>query len=357
MKIAYLLGAGATQGAIDHAGGQLGQLMWHLAPELVKRLVDVIRDSFDNDTRLLRIVNEIDEGTDFEQLITFFDDSPSERLRAVGSQLQQIFQTVLHERLLAIEDEIGDGVLDLFEVLIDMHQVNERESLAGFLTLNYDFFLERAIRNFPSKGVDLGFREDDRTEMVKVLKLHGSFGWKNDWPIDVAETYEDSHWIPPGIRKQKTRYPFNGLWSGALDLLDCDVLRIIGCNLGPNDWDLVSLIFSCKYSHVERPPFQVEVIGSPAGAERIRERFPYLLVRSILETPDVGRSINAELVDRAVPFEQLKADEQRLAIERYGDRNSFLYWLTHKAESVASAAEVDVGNGAFARFVDRFAGY
>ena len=76
------------------------------------------------------------------------------------------------------------------------------------------------------------------------------------------------------IEKVKDRYPFNLLWGKAFELLNCDVLRIVGCNLSQNDWGLISLLFNTQ---LERGGiYEIELIRSHEGGEEIRKKFGFL---------------------------------------------------------------------------------
>lgn len=357
-RVTYLLGAGATQGAIGHAGGGTNQLMSGLAPDLARRMHVLVDTHYDSDPNLLALINSIvDDEADFEQLITFFDDAPSAHLRAFGESLRGVFSEVLRSKLLEIHQEIDGRVIELFAALLDMHHVEGNpESLAGVLSLNYDAFVERAVVEELGVRVDYGIAAPaSEQQSIRLLKLHGSFGWTDTWPVEFSLEHSGTNWIPPGIRKVKDRYPFNTLWGMARDVLDCDVLRIIGCDLGPNDWDLVSLIFGSKFAHRSRPPMEVEVIGSIEAARTIAGRFPYLYVRSLFETPDVGSRMLTELLGREVDHEALTEDEHQSAEDRLPG-NAFRYWLLHKAETVAIDVGTHSASGYFQRFVDQNAG-
>ncbi len=359
VRVAYLFGAGATQGAIGHAGGTVNQLMRALSPNLMREMARLVTSEYRADRRLLRLVNELDEGVDFEHLITFFEDAPSSTLRRLGVDLKDVFATVLRERLDEVDDELGTRSCDLFAALIDMYSVaGLGEDLTGFLSLNYDTYLERAVVEELGRTVDYGLssRPGDPTA-VRILKLHGSFGWIDEWPPSFHLSRDGSLWIPPGIRKAKGRYPFNRIWGAALDLLDCDILRIVGCNLSANDWDLISLIFSSKFSHATDDPFEIEIIGSPATAEDIRARFPYLLVRSIYETPSVGPSMLSEVIGVSVEYELLTPEEKGQAVMKFPNDNAFEYWLVHMAEQVLQRLEdYSTPSDKFRYFADTYAG-
>jgi hypothetical protein len=82
-------------------------------------------------------------------------------------------------------------------------------------------------------------------------------------------------WIPPSIEKVKDRYPFNLLWGKAFELLlNCDVLRIVGCNLSQNDWGLISLLFNTQLE--PGGVYEIELIRSHKGGARVRKRNGFL---------------------------------------------------------------------------------
>jgi hypothetical protein len=219
----------------------------------------LIQGSHAGNRRVIDLVNALllDPPTgkppDIEQVITFLADSPSRGSRTLAAGLEKVFEQVLRRRLDEVVAETDPRHSRLYAVLIDMHNVEGLgEDLNGFLTLNYDGFLEHAIEHHLGVGVDYGVAlqpSKDVDRRIKVVKLHGSFDWSQSWPITHNVEGKEGQWIPPGIRKAKERWPFNALWGLGREILDCDVLRIVGCNLGPNDWDLVSLL-SRRYIHM-----------------------------------------------------------------------------------------------------------
>jgi hypothetical protein len=341
-RVAYLLGAGATHGSIKSQGSGVSLVMPGLIGALCERMRERYLEDFVNEPGVGRLVNEVvDTSTDFEQLITFLEDTPSDVYRRFAQALKKVFSTVLRSQLDKAQAELGPNHSALYAVLLDMYLVDSfDESLAGFLTLNYDAFLEHAVVERLGQSVDYGVDVHGRPQApadvnpVRILKLHGSFGWKNAWPIEMAAPHDPGLWIPPGIRKAKTDYPFNAIWGAARELLDCDVLRIIGCNLGPNDWDLVSLLFTTMHARDAAEPYRIEVISWPSDGLRMAGDFPYLNVQSLLELPDVGPVLVSELLGTdPLEYESLDDDNQKLALEKSKDiGNPFEHWLRLKAE-------------------------
>ena len=256
-----------------------------------------------------------------------------------------MFSQVLRGRLEEVEEERGASQSILYAALVDMHQVADNEErLNGFLTLNYDVLLERAIIEALGREVNFGIAPLDETDRhVTVLKMHGSFGWSKNWPIETDLRHGEGVWIPPGIKKPKNDYPFNVIWGRARELLDCDVLRIIGCNLGSNDWDLVSLLFSTRLTHVSARAYSIEVISDFETADRIGKQFPYLDVRWLPELPRIGDQIVSELFGLAPKRFGDLSKKQRLEAEQRASkkiRNPFSFWLAQ----MGGALMTDIGD-------------
>lgn len=354
-RVVYLLGAGATQGCADAAGTAHNLLMSGLADELRHQMRELVAGRYAGHVGIERLVNEVvEETTDFEQLLTFLEDAPTDSYRELARELKEIFARVLRERLRAVEEELGRHHSQLYATLVDMHRVpGLPERLEGFMTLNYDEFLDHAIHDVHGLGVDDGVSVGggrSGADPIRVLKLHGSFGWASGWPVELSTT-PPSLWIPPGIRKQKGEYPFNLIWGLARELLDCDILRIIGCNLGSNDWDLVSLLFTTMHTHASSGPYRVEVIGRPETAERVAKAFPYLEVQSLLELEDIGAAVVTEHLGGGGKgtFRELTEEDQQHVVETANAsiRNAFEYWLRLRGEHLMTDYELDTETNLF----------
>ena len=339
-KVVYLIGAGASQGCVSRANSKYGILMSDLGQPLIERLRDLITEEFAGNPTLTDLTNAVlTAETDFEHIITFLDDSPSKIHRQFADKMRIAFQEVLNERLNSIHTELGKDPVDLYAALLDMYQIKDcPEKLQGILTVNYDQYIETAVQQVIGKPVDFGFKVEgsgDLSSPVRLLKLHGSFGWQDSWPT-TAGSGNNPLWIPPGIQKAKQMYPFNVLWGLAREMLSCDVLRIIGCRLGANDWDLVSLLFTTLHVSDHYSPYKIEVIDSPSNATRLKKELPYLEVQSILEVERVGREIVGVLTAGSPQnFEELpKHLQNSLADPSWPNRNWFELWLIQMAEAL-----------------------
>ena len=314
-----------------------------LSLKLAKLMAD---DRFADDDRLNYLINSINDGSaDIEHLITFLDDAPSNLHRSFANEMKLAFEEVLRNRLSDIKTDLERDPIDLYEILLDIYNIPEcPESLGGIITTNYDDYLEKAITSVTDRAVDFGINIEQSAESshdVKVkanfglLKLHGSFSWKETLPISTNYTNRDTLWIPPGIQKAKQSYPFNILSGLARDMLSCDILRVIGCRLGPNDWDLVSLLFTmCHVAGSNKP--SIEVIDTPLHAERLKELYPYLPIVSILEVEPTGSEFIADFMKLpSKPYVNQSQKQKEAILKNTPDStNWFQDWLRHKASNL-----------------------
>ena len=358
-RVVYLFGAGATHACVEAVASSPGVLMAHLTGEIAEQL-RTLPKRYRNDPSVTRFANEVmTSDIDIEQVITFLDESGSGDHQRLARDLRNIFQQVLQRRLKAIKDRLSDTPSGLYAALIAMHEVQgTNETLQGILTLNYDLFLEHAIEKTLRFSVDHGIGRASGSpakKSVKVLKLHGSFGWRDVWPIESRANADTPLWIPPGIQKARGRYPFNLLWGMARKMLDCDVLRIAGCNVSMNDSDLVSMLFSTQHAHHRSGPYEIELIGRPPSAQKIKSRFPYLTMKSLLEIEVIGEQIVAELMNgKPCRYHDLEPAQQEKVFEESGNiPNPLWYWLKQKAETMyRDIGSLKTKSGEFERLLE-----
>ena len=364
-KVAYLIGAGGSHACVKTLGSSAGILMSDLSADLatgIKKLV-TSRTQYGP---LLGVVNQVvSREVDFEHLITFFGESPSAIHRAFADELREVFERVLNARLQSIEIEFGPNRASLYSALFDMYNVEGiDESLHGVMTVNYDDYIEVAAAEiYDAKLVDLDFGASSNSGCGSwFLKLHGSLAWEDAWPIRRRDPGSPSRplWIPPGIHKAKEKYPFNLLWGLARHLLDCDVLRVIGCRLGPSDWDLISLLFSTRHANRGRDlPYSIEIIDSPEHAFRLQQSYPYLSVKSLFEidTLGVGRNLVGEFMGtdpcRYDALSEAQTTRLREVVE-HRKENWFRQWLVQMGEGLQATLgkeATDTDKGVFRRWL------
>jgi hypothetical protein len=346
----YLFGAGATHACAAAEGAGTGLL----TRDLNRPIADAVRDLFEcdpyrGDAYLSQLVTEaVSENTDYEQLITFLDQSFSPRHKRLATDLRSIFERVLRAQLKLVEDELGHAPLTLYRSLLDMYNVRALpETLGGIITLNYDDYLERAVTEVFAAPPSTGLTTKDRGNHseLSVLKLHGSFDWGDTFPIERGvSTY--CGWIPPGIVKGKSYYPFNLLWGRAREILDCDVLRVVGCRLGGSDWDLISLLFSSMYTRDGVAPFDIEVIDSPRQGSELARAYPYLNIRSMFDVEPIGSLLVAELFGhQAQLLRDLDHATRNSVLNEEWRHNWFAEWL-RQVRRTAEESLSDLGTQA-----------
>ena len=363
-EVVYLIGAGASQGCVSSVGSIRRILMGDLSLKLAEEARKVVKlPAFNSDTRLLDLVNTIvEDDSNIEHLITFLDESSSSVHREFADRLRGVFENVLRRELEAIEAEVGDNRFILYSALIDMYQISGfRENLKAILTLNYDGFIEDASNRVFQKPVDYGVAIGDSSvpvDNLKLLKLHGSFEWQDNWPIS-KNGAESILWIPPGIQKNKSRYPFNALWGLAREVLDCDILRVVGCRLSASDWDLISLLFTTRFSNANRGPYIIELIDSPVHAECLKRDYPYLDIRSIFEIEEYN--LGSRIFSYVLGLEpgdfnlMNQGDQESILSSIPCDENWFRLWLINMAEALdleTCIESIETKTGVFSSLLD-----
>jgi len=336
LKVVYLLGAGATQAEVSLKDDTIHILMDNIREGILKKI------DKQNISELLEIKNELSkEEMDVEHLITLYESTGINKHDIIAKKLKELFINEIREKI----SKLGaDYIPRLLVALIDMHEIDGlNEKLLGIITLNYEDLLEKAMQRV-KHGVDYSIKLNSthrylkiKPQVTPVLKLHGSFNWKNEFPItlvdeDKIECTEDMLWIPPGVEKKRERYPFNILWGRAKELLDCDILRIIGCSLSRNDWQLISLLYTTQQLTSHKKEYTIELIDYADAGEKIRKDYSYLSFRIISDIKEVRDSLIRS-------FSRTSKDEEKLylAIEELLNNrktNIFDTWLRAKGEDL-----------------------
>ena len=335
-KVVYLFGTGASQAEISLHDNTIKILMRDIREGM---LTKIDRKKIIN---LKDVKNELlDEHADVEQLITLYESTGIYKHNIIARELKKLFREEIQERM----NKLGENyVPSLLSALIDMHEVvGLNEKLTGVLTLNYEDLIEKAVQ-YVKGNVDYSIKisrkhgsSDMGASTYPVLKLHGSFNWLNKFPIALTEDRnikrsEDVLWIPPGVEKRRERYPFSILWDRARELLDCDILRIVGCSLSRNDWHLVSLLYTTQKLNTVNKPYIIELINYSDAGKAIAANYPYLKFHNISEIIDVREFIISSYSLRhnqgvSKPIEELLSSSNK-------DLNVFDIWLKAKGETL-----------------------
>jgi len=337
-NVVYLTGAGASQGELSEIGAANGILMSDISTGMALK----IRKQ--NIKMLWGVSNELSTpGIDVEHLITLYEASGTKGHIEIARRLKELFRKEIEERI----DSLGDKFSPILHTaLIDMHSVDGLdEELKGILTLNYEDIIEQAVQkvkggiNYSIKTINKHNSFISNTSSIPILKLHGSFNWKNEYPISVVDKIEeeaDVLWIPPGVIKRRELYPFSLIWGTAKEILECDILRIVGCSLSRNDWELVTLLYITQKLRTDDKNYTIELIDYPKRCDEIIEQYKYLQMVPILDIPDVRDHLISEYFpnfsdQQDIPdnvFNELKGS---ITPEKY---NIFTIWLRAKGESL-----------------------
>ncbi len=335
-RVVYLFGTGATQAEIDLAHDGVGILMSHVRDGILGR----ISTNPGLRKRYPGLVNELSSPSiDVEHLITLYESSGTTKHAKIARLLKKEFREEIQGQLGKLG---GDFSPKLYPALIDMHEVEGlEETITGILTLNYEDLLDRGAQSVEN-NIDYGIRMNSEHSHLTVkqgldfpvLKLHGSFNWKNTFPVtliddDKIKNAEDVLWIPPGVEKNRLRYPFSLIWGRAIEILDCDILRVVGCSLSRNDWQLVSLLYTTQKLSSSRG-YTIELINPRKDCKRITDDYTYLSCRMISDILEVRESIAKSL---GVAAKEIKDETIAQYLE---NKDVFDLWLHSKGEWLQS---------------------
>ncbi len=225
-NVVYLLGSGATHAVVNDLNSDIGLLTRN------------VKDKFDEiDQKRKEVIDPriwdeaVKEDVDIEHLISVIE---SDYRYHEADALREFYR----EAITGLASGIDDATkTNLYSVLLDLYNIPDfDEELVCFLTLNYENILEKTIETQFGDLIDYDIQVNPvapttlggTANSKRVLKLHGSFSWLNDRPVQVKEMGDigpgKALWIPPGVDKRKDNYPFNLLWGKALEaLMSCDV--------------------------------------------------------------------------------------------------------------------------------------
>ncbi len=280
-KVVYLFGAGATIGEWQYAVGETGEKLSLVS--VSEAAITQVKKEKDYEDLLSDIA--VDDIKDLELYISLLESVHTKSYEELVGMLRFLFCKSIQENLLYNDTPIEPN---LTKALFEMHKaIIEDEILAGVISLNYDNLLDRAFNEIFG-GIDYGIKGNCEKDEYNIgedfpllIKLHGSFNWKRGFRSIIIDEEQaklveqrEMLWIPPSIEKERDSYPFNLLWGKAFQLLDCDILRIIGCKLSQNDWGLISLLFNTQLE--SGGVYKIEVICPHEDGMNIRNRNGFL---------------------------------------------------------------------------------
>lgn len=332
-KVIYLFGSGATHAVINSIDPTKQLLTPDIRQKIREKESEILNKKIETE-----IWNELmDPTVDIEHLISVLETNYH------YSSAQKI-KEYYHDAIISLSKDFIlnvnhiDHTPNLYTILFDLHSVSDlEEKVISVFTLNYEDLLERSLKeqlNINTNYLVGGIANRKRKKEIPIIKLHGSFNWKNTRPVSFGDTNNidsaEALWIPPGVDKKKENYPFNILWGKAFEfLMDCDILRVIGCSLNRNDWGLIPLIYTAMRLSKKESQFDIEIIDFIDVGESVKKSYPYLNLKTILEV----KEFNDYLID----YYLLKADsmipqyvEDDLSSNASKKVNIFEWWLKAK---------------------------
>lgn len=300
-KIVYLFGAGATQAEKMYSLRKV-KVDWRaegltnsdVSPRVLTNLFEnnetrYLISKYGLDEKGLKFPSEYGNDIDIEFLITLIESNKTEQSVKDAKILRDYYKEDILSKLKYGGNDIGNS---LYLALLELQ--NPDEKVLGYITLNYDSLFEKALNDSTLK-IDYGAWVGDSPGIQgneTLIKLHGSFDWflnqetskiqirdseaqKSEPPCPNHQEIEPL-WIPPGLVKGYTDYPYNLLFGRARELLvECDLLRIIGCSLSSNDVLLISLIFGTQ--KLKRGGYSIEIIDGPKAYGNVLKRLGFMI--------------------------------------------------------------------------------
>jgi hypothetical protein len=329
-NVVYLFGSGASHAVINAIDPSKQLLTADIRQEIHEKEKDAKVKNIPID-----IWNELmDPKVDIEHLISILETN-------YHHESAQYIRNYYHDAIISLSKEVIEKIDDpiyrpnLYSVLFDFHNIkNNVEKVISVFSLNYEDLFEQTLKFHLNLDVDYLIKKKNKDKkFIPVLKLHGSFNWTNTRPVNIKKTKNirsgDALWIPPGVDKKKENYPFNILWGKAFEfLMECDVLRVIGCSLNRNDWGLIPLIYTSLRLSRKNSPYEIEIIDFLDKGEKIKNDYPYLNIKSLIEIPEVISYLNDvyDLKNTTIP----KFVKDDLSSDASKKLNIFELWLKAK---------------------------
>lgn len=293
-KIAYLLGAGATQAEINFLGIGVDITV----AGINRNIIAISKRRNGSYSKLLDRLG-MPGDLDVEQIMSLFEVYEKHKTSfyyKVYMELRKLYRNYLVSQI-CINKRITPRLLSTLLYLdknFGRYMGERGEEILGIMTTNYDSLAEESFKAVYN-GVNYGFVFDATDyKMIRspfpLLKLHGSFNWKvSRGNLKVSKIFErratensNCCWMPPSVYKKPSEYKkkskygmiFSKIWARAEQILtECDILRVVGSSLRNEDWSLISLIFNSRIK--SRSGFEIELVipDDDATGEQSNNRF------------------------------------------------------------------------------------
>lgn len=266
-KVVYLLGAGATHAELSNlCADKISDANFLEKNSLLLAAVSkrVCRDAKRSGEFAADISNLLSPAglTNIELFISLLEENRISSAAQIAQKLKDRIKKDILARLKNRQEHFY-----LHKALFELHKKNKDEELIGVISLNYDDLVDEAYESILGKVPNycLSIHSSERAP-IPLLKLHGGFNLiYRDRPLPI---------ITPGVYKNYLALPYSFMWGRALELLmDCDILRIIGCSLSQNDLGVIDLLFKAHISRNE--PIVVQLIDFDPDKNRVKEQFGF----------------------------------------------------------------------------------
>lgn len=311
MKIVYLLGAGATHAEImnleDNPDVAFKDNNGLLISDVSSRVMIKAQKLNPWFKKYEDVFTSTKGSFNIELLISLFESNQIPDF--IISTLKKRVQEDIKRRLSPSRKK----KFYLHRALFELHLlIEERETLLGIISLNYDDVLDEAYEDLLRKRPNYCLTSE-RDEGLPVLKLHGSFNWNR---IKIYGKSKNISIIPIGINKNYLAPPYNFIWGRAFELLvKCDILRIVGCSLNQNDVGLINLLFKAHFERMSKIKIEIIDFQTIGSDHPIKKNYGFF--------PGIINPLNIE--------DTLITDA---SISNYDTGNPFKIWLKAKAEKM-----------------------
>jgi len=296
-KIVYLFGAGATHSEVMNLEDNPSETFRSNNGLLISDVSDRVMREARNNVRFkknVELVTSTEGSLNIELLISLIDSNRIPDSSFKVGYLKGLIQTDIERKL----SKSRRKKFYLHKSLFELHsKTGDRELVLGIISLNYDGILDEAYESIRKDEPNYCFTSE-KGDNIPLLKLHGSFGWKKQ---NIYAKSRKIPIVPMGINKNYLMPPYNFIWGRAFEIMvNCDILRIIGCSLNPNDIGLIDLLFK---AHLERSiDLEIQIIDFPSVGDEIKNRYGFFK-KIIKMGEDMKEPPIAEIVaDAGNPF-------------------------------------------------------
>jgi len=280
-KIVYLFGAGATHAELasseeslvsGNVQDEIGLLMKNVSRRVFKKAQQepIFQKS------ILDIVTTPGGAENIELFISLLEKNSTNKDLVDAAEKIDLLRQLVEEDITKILTADRCSNFLLHNALFELHHktsFKDQETLIGIISTNYDTILDEAYKEIYKCDPYYAFpHTEDKNEKIPLLKLHGSFGWDS---VILFGKERKIPIMPLGVNKNYLQLPYNYIWGQAFEILvDCDILRIVGCSLNPNDIQLIDLLFQ---THLTREkPFVIEIINRQDDAKMFKSNYDFL---------------------------------------------------------------------------------